>query len=111
MTSLQLRLQARAAQDVPWDKARERRVLGRALESRQRHARRTMAFELAAVVAITFAAGRTLPYAPAESSDETPAVAAPAAPTVKSAPMGGVAGTGGHGGTGSNGHGGNAGTG
>ena len=111
MTSLQRHLQAREPRDVPWDRARERRVLGGALESRLRRARRRMAFELAAAMAITFAAGRALPHTPVESSDETPSAAAPAAPAGKSAPMGGVAGTGGHGGTGSNGHGGNAGTG
>ena len=73
MTSLQLRLEGRVAPDLPWDRARERRVLGLALESRRRRARRRMALELAAALAITFIAGRSLPHAAAENSNVAPA--------------------------------------
>jgi hypothetical protein len=110
MTSSHLCL-ARSPLDVPWDKGRERRVLGRALEARRRRARRRMAFELVAAMAVTFIAGRTLPRASAESGEAQPAIVAPATEETRGTPIGGFAGTGGHGGTGSRGQGGNAGTG
>jgi hypothetical protein len=110
MTSSHLYVQARSPLDVPWDRARERRVLGRALEAKRRRARRRMAFELVAAMAVTFVAGRALPHASAESGEAQPAIA-PATEETRGTPVGGFAGTGGHGGTGSRGQGGNAGTG
>jgi hypothetical protein len=113
----------RAATDVPWDRARERRVLDGALASKRRRARRRWALELTAAMAVTFAAGHALSRAPVERRQARPEVAVPAAgldetPCSRSAttkskgrPLGGFAGTGGHGGTGGTGHGGSAGTG
>jgi len=123
MITQDLHLRAHTTTDVPWDRARERRVLARALATRRRRTRLRWALELTAVMAITFVAGRALPRAPVESGDARPALAPPAAELgapqrsesdakqTESPPLGGFAGTGGHGGTGSTGHGGSAGTG
>jgi hypothetical protein len=118
-----LHLRAQTTMDVPWDRARERRVLARALATRRRRTRLRWTLELTAAMAITFVAGRALPRAPVESGEARPALAPPAAELdsasrserevkqTESPPLGGFAGTGGHGGTGSTGHGGSAGTG
>ena len=105
MTRLHLYLRARASTDVPWDSARERRALDRALDARRRRTRRKLGFELAAAMVVTFLVGRVLPRASCESGEES------AAKQTKSRSIGGFAGTGGYGGTGSTGHGGSAGTG
>ena len=130
MTRLHLYLRARATTDVPWDSARERRALDRALDARRGRARRRLGFELAAAMVVTFLVGRVLPRASVESDEARPLLAVPAskldakpdgdlaiprsesaAKQTKSRSLGGFAGTGGHGGTGSTGHGGSAGTG
>jgi hypothetical protein len=123
MIDQHLHLRAHTERDVPWDRARERRVLARALATRRRRTRLRWALELTAAMAITFVAGRALPRAPVESDEAGPALASPApdpdgppgsesdAKQTESPPLGGFAGTGGHGGTGSTGHGGSAGTG
>lgn len=130
MTSSQLRRQARAPSEVPWDQAREGRVLDLALGTKRRRGRQRLALELCAALAVTFVAGRVLPRVPTDNGEPRPAIATrtarpiaqppsePAVPRSESAaketqsrPSGGYAGTGGHGGAGSTGRGGNAGTG
>jgi len=130
MTRLPELYRGRTAMDVPWDRARERRVLDRALQSWRRRARRMRALEFSGVVLMIVLLGRVSLRAPAASNDVGPAVAVPGAllepspapdavitPPVdsakrpQSAASGGFAGTGGHGGAASTGLGGNAGTG
>jgi hypothetical protein len=130
MTSLQLQRGGRTALDVPWDVARERRVLGRALETRRRRARRRLTLELTAAMALLFVAGRvlsgisvdrgearrtlTVPASELDAKAEERSTAPHSESAAKKTPnraLGGFAGTGGHGGAGSNGHGGSAGTG
>jgi hypothetical protein len=130
MTPLPDLSRGRTAMDVPWDRARERRVLDRALQSWRRRARRMRALEFSGVALMIVLLGRVALRTSAGSSDGEPAVAVPGAqlepssapdavikPPIdkatrpKSTASGGFAGTGGHGGTGSTGLGGNAGTG
>ena len=119
-----------APSEVPWDRARERQVLDRALASSRRRARRMRALELsAAALAIAVLTRVSMPPAatndavePAASVPEAELEAAPSGDTAitppgnaaersKSMASGGFAGTGGHGGSGSTGLGGSAGTG
>jgi len=130
MTGLPELYRGRTALDVPWDRARERRVLDRALASWRQRARRMRALEFSGVVLLIVLLGRVSLRASVRSDDDfEPAVAVPAAQLEpspapgavitqpvnakgpKSAASGGFAGTGGHGGAGSTGLGGNAGTG
>ena len=130
MSGLPELYQARSALDVPWDRAREKRVLDRALESWRARARRMRALEISGALLTIVLLGRVAARSSARSDDFEPAVAVPAAhlepspagePAItytgdaskraNSAASGGVAGTGGHGGGGSTGLGGSAGTG
>jgi hypothetical protein len=129
MTILPYR-QARAAVDVPWDRARERRVLEGALDSWQRRVRRKRTLGLSAALMAMLLVGRVLPrlsvggdgtrpglavpaaqLAPSTENDPALSLSEGAAPRASSGSTGGFAGTGGHGGTGSTGLGGSAGTG
>jgi hypothetical protein len=128
MTRLPEFYRARTALDVPWDRARERRVLDRAIASWRRRARRMRALEISGVALLIVLFCRVSLRASARSDDVAPAAAVPGAqlepsPATdraipvdevkrsKSGASGGFAGTGGHGGAGSTGLGGNAGTG
>ena len=121
---------ARTALDVPWDRAREKRVLDRALGSWRGRARRMRALEISGALLTIVLLCRVSVRSSAKGDDLEPAVAVPAAqlepspagePAMRypgdaakranSATSGGVAGTGGHGGGGSTGLGGSAGTG
>lgn len=129
MSSLQSYLQTRTAIEVPWDRARERRVLDGALDSRRSRARRKRALQLSAAVLGMLLFARLLPRAPMGGDEARPTLTAPAAqiapspendPAIslsgdaarrtQSGSTGGFAGTGGDGGTGSTGYGGSAGT-
>jgi hypothetical protein len=80
MTSFHRQWQPRAPSDVPWDTARERRVLDVALVTKRSRARRRLALELAAALAVTFVAGRVLPHTSTEDGEARPALSvAPAA--------------------------------
>ena len=121
---------ARTALDVPWDRAREKRVLDGALESWRGRARRMRALEISGALLTIALLVRVSVRSSATSDDVESAVAAPEAQREPSpagepamtyvgdatkrangATSGGVAGTGGHGGGGSTGLGGSAGTG
>jgi predicted exporter len=94
----------RSAADLPWSEDRERRVLGGALRSWRRRARRRRALEISAVIAAMLLAGRMwirFPSLP-EAID---------AMRAKNGASHGFAGSGGHGGAGTTGFGGSAGTG
>ena len=130
MTPLPDLYRGRTALDVPWDRARERRVLDRALQAWRRRARRMRALEFSGVVLTIVLLGRVALRASPGSHDVEPVVAVPGAqlepssasnavitPPIdkstrpKGTASGGFAGTGGHGGATSTGLGGNAGTG
>jgi len=121
---------ARTALDVPWDRAREKRVLDGALESWRGRARRMRALEISGALLTIALLVRVSVRSSATSDDVESAVAVPeaqrepspagqpamthvgdATKRANSATSGGVAGTGGHGGGGSTGLGGSAGTG
>jgi len=121
---------ARTALDVPWDRAREKRVLDGALESWRGRARRMRALEISGALLTIALLVRVSVRSSATSDDVESAVAVPeaqqeASPAGEPAmtyigdatkranigTSGGVAGTGGHGGGGSTGLGGSAGTG
>lgn len=90
----------RAAEEVPWNDDRERRVLGSALRSRRIRARRRRVLEISALALAMLLTGRVALRAlhvPSIDADD--------------GASGGVAGTGGHGGGATKGFGGSAGTG
>ena len=88
----------RTAADVPWNDDRERRVLGGALRSWRRRARRRRALEISAFIVATLLAGKI-------------ALRAIQVDHALAAPSDRIAGTGGQGGAAAQGHGGSAGTG
>jgi hypothetical protein len=121
---------APTARGVPWDPARERRVLARALVSWRQRARRMRALELSGAILMVVLLGRISMRGSAKGDDDGRALAVPeagvegaaaAGPPIsrssqrvkqsESTASGGFAGTGGHGGAASTGLGGNAGTG
>lgn len=79
----------RTARDVPWDRERERRVLGGALRSWRRRARRRRAVALAATLGGLLLVARLLPnaaQATAETGDGSQGSGAEGAPSFERAP-------------------------